>query len=92
MALIQTNMPNAVINHHSQELSADAKSVEFLTIKVHLARDRPKPDNAPYLQKSISLSTYLLFVEITSVKFTTKKTLTKLALEEEKFIYLAAIV
>ena len=68
MALIQTNMPNAVINHHSQELSADAKSVEFLTIKVHLARDRPKPDNAPYLQKPISLSTYLLFVNTTSIK------------------------
>ena len=68
MALIQTNMPNAVINHHSQELSADAKSVEFLTIKVHLARDRPKPDNAPYLQKSILLNTYLLFARATSIK------------------------
>ena len=50
MALMQTNIPKAVINHHNQELSADAKSVEFLTIKVHFARDRPKPLNAPYLK------------------------------------------
>ena len=46
---MQTSIPNAVINHHSQELSADAKSVEFFTIKVHLAKDSPKPAKAPYL-------------------------------------------
>ena len=51
MALMHTNIPKAVINHHNQELSADAKSVEFLTIKVHFARDRPKPLNAPYLKR-----------------------------------------
>jgi hypothetical protein len=49
MALMQTNMPKAVINHHNQELSADARSVEFFTINVHFARDNPNPDKAPYL-------------------------------------------
>ena len=50
MARMHTNIPKAVINHHNHELSADAKSVEFFTIKVHFARDKPKPDNAPYLK------------------------------------------
>ena len=50
---MQTNMPNAVINHHSQELSADARSVEFFTINVHFAKDNPKPDSAPYLKNKI---------------------------------------
>lgn len=40
--------PKAMISHHSQLLSLDAKSVECLTIKVHLANDSPKPARAPY--------------------------------------------
>jgi hypothetical protein len=43
---MQTSIPKAVINHHSQELSADARSVEFFTIKVHFAKDSPNPDNS----------------------------------------------
>ena len=43
------NLPKVIINHHSQLLSLDAKSVECCTMKVHLAKDSPKPDSAPYL-------------------------------------------
>lgn len=40
--------PKAIINHQSQEFSFEANSVECFTMKVHLAKDKPKPDNAPY--------------------------------------------
>jgi hypothetical protein len=40
-------LPKAIMSHQSQLLSWEAKSVECLTIKVHLARDSPKPDKAP---------------------------------------------
>lgn len=42
------NLPKVIINHHNQLLSLEAKSVECLTINVHLANDNPKPDKAPY--------------------------------------------
>ena len=52
MALMHTIIPNAVNNHHNQVLSdPEAKSVECLTIKVHLAKERPNPAKAPYLQE-----------------------------------------
>lgn len=59
IALTNINSPNAIISHHNHEFSRDAKSVECLTMSVHLASDNPKPDNAPYLaaivwQKHIS--------------------------------------
>lgn len=47
-ARTQIKNPNAMISHHSQEFSCDARSVEFFTINVHLASERPKPDRAPY--------------------------------------------
>lgn len=37
-----------MISHHNQSLELCEKSVECLTISVHLASDKPKPDNAPY--------------------------------------------
>ena len=37
-----------MMSHHNQEFSREAKSVECLTINVHLVKERPKPDNAPY--------------------------------------------
>lgn len=40
-------LPKVIISHHNQPLSLDAKSVECLTINVHFANDKPKPDNAP---------------------------------------------
>ncbi len=51
MALMQTIIPKAVNNHHSQVLSEPvAKSVECFTISVHLASDNPNPARAPYLK------------------------------------------
>ena len=51
MALMHTIIPNAVNSHHNQVLSdPEAKSVECLTIKVHLAKERPNPARAPYLK------------------------------------------
>jgi len=37
-----------MMSHHSQIFSLDARSVECLTIRVHLARERPNPERAPY--------------------------------------------
>ena len=37
-----------MINHHSHEFSRDAKSVECLTMRVHLVSESPKPARAPY--------------------------------------------
>ena len=56
---MHTIIPNAVNNHHNQVLSdPEAKSVECLTIKVHLAKERPNPAKAPYLQEK---KYYLIF-------------------------------
>ena len=48
-------MPNAAMIHHSHAFSPVAKSVEFLTIRVHLASDSPNPERAPYLKDDIYL-------------------------------------
>lgn len=42
-----------MISHHNQLLSLEAKSVECCTIKVHFARDNPKPESAPYLEAMV---------------------------------------
>lgn len=42
------NLPRAIMSHHSHELARDARSVECLTIKVHLVNDSPNPARAPY--------------------------------------------
>ena len=34
-------------------MSFDAKSVECLTIRVHFAKDNPKPASAPYLPATV---------------------------------------
>ena len=52
MARMQTMSPKVVKSHQSQVLSVPvAKSVECLTIRVHLARERPNPARAPYLKR-----------------------------------------
>ena len=56
MARMQTMSPKVVKSHQSQVLSVPvAKSVECLTIRVHLAKERPNPARAPYLKKNWSL-------------------------------------
>ena len=74
---MHTNIPKAVINHHNQELSADAKSVEFLTIKVHFARDRPKPLNAPYLKGMKYCFKKVMMATFRSENYDYKNTLTE---------------
>lgn len=37
-----------MISHHNHEFSREARSVECLTISVHLASDKPNPESAPY--------------------------------------------
>jgi len=59
-------MPKAAIIHQSQAFSPVAKSVEFLTIKVHLARDKPKPERAPYLIQNKSNFTLSISYNIQS--------------------------
>lgn len=72
-------IPNVIINHHNQLLSLEAKSVECCTIKVHFARDKPNPDNAPYLeaivwQKHISSKNPIqLKIKATNTRKTTNK-------------------
>ena len=47
---------NSKINiYQSQALSAEAKSVEFLTISVHFAKDNPNPERAPYLENVMNI-------------------------------------
>ena len=74
MARMQTMSPKVVKSHQSQVLSVPvAKSVECLTIRVHLAKERPNPARAPYLKKKISL-----LIQIGTQSW--KKNLTKLQL------------
>lgn len=49
MGDLRSFLPNVIIIHHNQLFSREAKSVECLTIRVHLASERPNPDSAPYL-------------------------------------------
>ena len=65
MALMHTIIPKAVNNHHNHVLSdPEAKSVECLTIKVHLAKDKPNPASAPYLKHEMILSTIKCRIEL----------------------------
>ena len=63
---MQTSVPNAVMSHQSQTFSLEAKSVEFLTIMVHLARERPNPARAPYLKRGFQFI-HFREIEITSI-------------------------
>ena len=71
MALMHTIIPKAVNNHHNHVLSdPEAKSVECLTIKVHLAKDKPNPASAPYLKyEKKFLMSLLLFLSCFSGHF-----------------------
>lgn len=45
---ISHGLPKAMMSHQSQEFSLEARSVECFTIRVHLVKERPKPESAPY--------------------------------------------
>ena len=48
-ALVQIRNPNPRTSHQSQAFSDLTRSVDLLTMRVHLARDNPNPARAPYL-------------------------------------------
>ena len=48
-ARTQMRNPKAKTSHQSQAFSSLTSSVDLFTIRVHLARERPKPARAPYL-------------------------------------------
>ncbi len=56
MALTQMSSPKAMISHQSQLLLGFSSpplvsSVECFMIRVHLVRESPNPDRAPYLKR-----------------------------------------
>ena len=65
-ARVQIRNPNPRTNHQSQAFSDLTRSVDLLTMRVHFAKDKPKPAKAPYLDNKLDGSNLSIYLQLST--------------------------